>query len=370
MPSDAIIGLLSRLFRARRPGIEPGPSARILLLKTHALGDVLMTTPAVRALRNRFPNATLEYWTGHWSEPVLRHNSDLDAVITFADQALQNRKPAAVLRLVHRIRTAGYDAAVLFHPSPLIHLLTAAGGVRLRIGLVEGESASLHRVIPWQPFGDRYVGDFFFSLVQTLGVSGAREEMQFEPGADARHRAREYLAERLGRPFIVICPGGGSNPRDTVPAKRWPAASFAALAERLVRDRTATILLLGGPSDREILKAVAASAPSAACLFDIDILQLGAFIQAADLLITNDSAPLHLGIALKVPTVAIFGPTNPANLLPPEIHSVFPVVSPYACSPCYSNQPFPGCIHDQPVCMTAIPVEEVFATARKALQSC
>jgi len=167
----------------------------------------------------------------------------------------------------------------------------------------------------------------------------------------------------------VICPGGGTNPRDRVPAKRWGAERCATLAAALAAQGR-RVLLAGGAGDRTVLRAVAQEAARQGARIETlepSIPELGGLLARCGLLVTNDSAPLHLGLALGAPTVALFGPTNPRALTPPDARRLKVIESPLPCSPCYSNSLFPGC--DNPRCMDAIATDEVLDACLSMLSS-
>jgi len=222
---------LSRWVQRRQP---PANIRRVLLLKTHALGDVLMTTPAARALRQALPSARLDYLTGNWSAPALRGNPYIDEVLAAPDEALHGRWPSGLVRLIWQLRRRRYDAAVIFHPSALIHAVATLAGIPWRLGLTPcGRVNLLHRSAPWIPNSDTYAGDSFFAVAALLGAQKPRGSLVFFPSDEARCWAEQAAARATG-PLVVLCPGGGTNPRDHVPVKRWPPERFAALAAALI----------------------------------------------------------------------------------------------------------------------------------------
>ncbi|MBN2053629.1 glycosyltransferase family 9 protein, partial [bacterium] len=228
--------LLSGFFRCRFRQGSSQPR-KILLVKTHAIGDVLMVSPAIEGLRRLFPEAHLAFLTGAWSAPVLSMCEGLDDIIVFADADLHEHHTGRLWSLIRQIRSMGFDTALIFHPSPVIQLLVAAMGIPGRIGLDHhGSGFSCNGRVPWVPNGDRYAGDMFFDLVRELGDPGVRPPLRLA----VPEAARESIGNRLASigidsgPLVVMCPGGGRNPRDMVSAKLWSSAGYGDLAAVLV----------------------------------------------------------------------------------------------------------------------------------------
>ncbi len=366
----ATAGILTarRRVQAKRKLLR-GALNRFLLVKTHAIGDVLMTTPAIAALRRSFPKAQIDYLTGEWSAPALIGNPYLDRIITFPDSDLHERRLFRLRRHAKKLKKNHYDAALIFHPSPFIQLWIYSARIPVLIGLDHDHSGFLlTEKAEWEPNGERYAGDMFFALVRMLKKDARRGSMQFFPEKSAVEKAEKLLEGKRG-PVIALFPGGGRNPRDEVNAKRWPVDRFRETGDELIEQLDATVLVLAGPGEESLADKIKQDS-----LFRDNIIisrettvhEMGALIGNSDLLITNDSAPMHLGAALGVPTTAIFGPTNPRSLLAPE-SPVKAVVSDMDCSPCYSNSPFPGC--ENPRCMDNISTDVVMEKAIELLET-
>lgn len=170
----------------------------------------------------------------------------------------------------------------------------------------------------------------------------------------------------LPGPLFAIAPGGGRNPRDTVLQKRWAPEGFGLIAERLGASGF-RMVLLGGPDDTG---AAAETARNAGVPL-LDMTGRTTWGQTASILdrccgfLGSDSGTAHLATARNVPSVVLFGPSDPSALYPPGL--VVPVRGRADCAPCYSNSLFPGCSRPGAVCMGSIEVEEVWLAIRRAL---
>jgi heptosyltransferase-2 len=181
--------------------------------------------------------------------------------------------------------------------------------------------------------------------------------------------ANKYLGKKgidKEKKLIGFAPGGGKNPRDFVPMKIWDIGKFADIINRIEKNFNVSIVLFGGKSDIEVCRQIKSETSDKVIdtSGEVALRGLMALIQKCDLLVTNDSAPVHFAVALKTPTVTIFGPTNPYSLLPDDTKHIA-VQSPISCSPCYSHKAFPGC--DTPCCMDYIETDDVYNAIVKQL---
>ncbi|MBN2383723.1 lipopolysaccharide heptosyltransferase II [bacterium] len=359
-----IIVQLSRFINRRKIVSNPG---KILLVKTHAIGDVLLTTPSIVALRHLFPEAQIYALVGNWSRPVLEYNPHLTGLISFDDSILFHYKILAIFKLIRRIKKEKFDWAFIFQPSTMVHLLIMFSGIPYRIGFDnQGSGKTLNKAVAWDIRDHTYIAEKFLELIQVVGSRETRVKLEFflSPQdiefSKNFYREHKRVLEQSGA-IIGLCPGGGVNPRDRVMAKLWPIDRYVSLLEHLSKQTEACFIVFGLAEDQIYLKRLIRNCqPFADRIIDAcmktTLHQLGALFMKCDLIITNDSAPLHVAVALGVPTVSIFGPTNHRVLLPAHTRHQA-IQSTLNCSPCYHNSPFPGCIHVR--CMEDISVQTV-----------
>jgi heptosyltransferase-2 len=311
-----LLGLVLRPWARPRP--VPPAVRRVLLVRPCCLGDVLLTTAAVRALGAALPGARLDYLTGPAGAPGLANNPHLAAIIDLP------AGPRGALRLLGRLRAARYDLAVIFDRAPQWPLLALLAGIPVRAGL-DSRYRGLgltHRV---RPAPGQHEGALALAVVRALGLPAGDPTEEYAPSAGARARAAALLAEVAPRrPRVLLHPAGGVNAGMTLLAKRWPPERFAALVARLAA-AGATPVLTGGPADRAAVDAVLAALPAgtpppADLAGRLDLDGHAALAAQCDLYIGHDSGPTHLAAAVGTPTVAIFGPTDPAVYAPPGAH--------------------------------------------------
>lgn len=343
---------------SRRDPLAARGSA-ILLVKTHALGDVLLTTPVIRALAKRRPDAPIVYVTGRWSAPALRGNPHLAEIIEIDDRAVFGIGPRnlLLLPLVARLRARHFAGAIVFSASRPLQMLVRAA----RPGPIAGYGTGrpLDVPVPAGVLQRSYAARAYAALLEPFGVpldGLALDAPSAEPAA--ADDVLDFLGQSA-RPTAAFFCGGGRNPRDNVPAKRWAPERFAELGNRL-GDQGWQVLLFGAPRDAGAVGEARRGlrAPHLDVCGRFSFAETGALLRRCRLTVTNDSAPLHLSYALEVPTVGLFGPSDP-RLLMPERADCRAVQSPLPCAPCYGNSLFSGC--DAPRCMDGITVDAVHA---------
>jgi predicted lipopolysaccharide heptosyltransferase III len=354
--------------------LEP---VKILLIRLRLIGDVVFTTPALGALRRRFPDARLMYLVEAPAEPVVRHHPDLNAIIV-----LERPRGLARLRydlqLAARLRAERFDVVVDFHGGPRSGFLTWATGAPQRIGYdVPGRRWCYTTRVPWTRslVPPRHSVLNQWDLLAPLGIAAADRArdavtMAIDPAVDARVQSRLAAAGVApGAPMIVMHVSAGN------PFRRWPAASFAAVAAELAReDPRRRVIVTSGPSEAAAAEAVAQEArlragTAAAGIVrtgEFDLAELAALVGRAALYIGGDSGPLHVAATTRTPIVALFGPTLPERSMPwrdPAIGAIAVDAGPLPCRPCHQRHCVPGDFR----CLTAISPTMVLSAARTLL---
>jgi len=283
----------------------------ILVLNYRHVGDVLFTTPALRALRRRFPESYIAVVVGSQAEAILENNPHLNELIVLPRASFREK-----WSIRHSLMARRFDTGILFQHTFLNTLFLLGIGCRLRAGLAwKGCGPLLTHRTPYLP--DRHEVDRYLAIVQTLGAraDGAGLEMPLQEPERAWGKAfLEQNGVVPGDLLIGIFPG--SSAEWTI--KRWPPIRFAAVADTLTRRHGAKILLLGGPSDREAAEEVAeamATRPINA-VSRTDLKQLAALLEQCAMLITNDTGPMHLATAVGTTVVDLVGPGDPRKTGP------------------------------------------------------
>lgn len=332
---------------------------RILTLVPNWVGDVVMCTPALRALRRRFPEARLEVAGRPTACALLEGLSFIDGY-----HVLPTRM--SVLETFHTggvLRAAEPDVAVIFPHSFRAALLARLSAAPHRIGYARGGRSLLltHAIPPHRENGriaPIYMSKEYLELVACLGCIDDGAGLELSASEEARERVEACLSDQ--GPRVGIAPGAAFGP-----SKMWPVERYAKVADALIEQTGAQVALLTGPGEEGTRKAFlnAAEQPILTCDGGKPSLEtLKATISRLDLLICNDSGARHIAVAFGVPVICIMGPTSPAYSTGPyEKGQVLRVD--VDCGPCQK----PTC-HTDHRCMTRITVERVMETALTLLR--
>ncbi len=320
--------LLRPLFRAPR-GPQPR-SRRILIVRRCCLGDVLMTTPLLRALEEAYPDATITYAVGKWSAAALGGEPQRHTILRLPEHP----GPRDWVRIVGRLRRGRFDLALAPERSPLPALATALAGIPRRVGLDSaGRGFALTDRVPVPTL--RHETDLSLDLARALDIPAPERRPRYLPSAEARAHIAAIFAERAMRePLFVVHPGGGANPGVTMDTKRWSPERFAAVGAALLVQHGGTLAIVGAASDAATVAATVAACPPGTHdlggLLSLD--ELGALCARATLYVGNDAGTSHLAEACGAPMVVVFGPTDPAQYGPTD--GVGEAVwDPVACGP-------------------------------------
>ena len=283
------------------------------------IGDVLMATAALSALRETFPEAHITWAVGPWSARAIEHHPAIDAILdTGADMPLKT--PASFYRFLRRLRAGDYDMAVSLVRSPLMSLAVYLAGIPLRAGLDSGGRGFAYNLrVPIDPAAREHESEIYLKVVSAI----AGRELQASANLPVTERARAAIrarlaAEHIGAPFIVAHPGGGANPGAQLASKRYPPARFAEILNRVADECAAAVILLGGPGDVDLAAEVAGhlTVRSSNWVDRLSFQEIGALAADALFYIGNDTGLTHLAAASGARAVMLMGPTDPRRYAP------------------------------------------------------
>ena len=311
---------------------ETSSPARILVVQTAFLGDVVLTTPLLEALRLKYPRSHLAGLFTPTGAEILAGFPALDEIISF-DKRKRDRGVQATFALGRKLREQAFDLALCPHRSARTALLTALARIPQRIGFSDAAWPWLYHAVVARDLA-RHEALRNLQLLDPLG--GPPPGFQPALGLGA---PRSADLERLGLSGnglkVGLCPGS------VWATKRWTAQGYAELADLLAQKFQAKVFLLGAPEDAAVAAEVEARCrrPVHNLAGRTTLAELVAVIDRMNLLVTNDSAPVHIASARRVPVVAIFGPTVPAQGFAPFQERAAVVELPLACRPCGAHGP-------------------------------
>lgn len=335
---------------------------RILITKLGAIGDLILATPSFRMIRERFPRAWISLLVDKKLAPLVSSAPSLNEIIPLDRNKLRNG--SYLLKLAKKIRREAFDLSLDLQNSKWTHLLSFAAGIPERYGFRKGMFGFLLNRpdttfgIAESPVKNQY------RLLSKMGVRTFHESLELWSDPEAEANAAALFENRNSASglyyvgFVV-----GSSPRWIT--KRWPLSSFQELSRRLIQKHRCSVVLLGSEEDVNWVRP--SDFPESPEILNLigktSLRELIAAIKRLDVLVTGDTAPLHVAGAVNTKVVALFGPTDPRRHMPPANGSI--VLKRYlACQPCYQGT----CrIDDKLACLKQISVDEVEEAVAKQL---
>ncbi len=301
---------LSWLLPTRPPLNNP---QRIVFIRPCCIGDVVMATAALTALRRHYPDAHITWAVSGWSRQAVEHHPDVDAVLDSGPTANPAGTPRGLLRFAGLLRRGDYDMAVSLVRSPLMSAAVLLSGIACRVGLDSGGRGFGYTVrVPVDPAARRHEASIYLDAVSALGapINGIYPSVSVggAPTPD------------VTAPYLVVNPSGGKNPGAQMDAKRYPPGMLAELVYLLgERIDVAQVVIVTGPGDDQLAEAVGAAlgdVPHTAHVGTLTFAQIGALAVGAVLYIGNDTGLTHYAAATGAKTAMILGPTDPLRYGP------------------------------------------------------
>jgi heptosyltransferase-2/heptosyltransferase-3 len=347
-------------------------SPRILVLRAGAIGDTLMVTPLVRALRHAFPNAFLLFVCSRSARDVVRYNPHLDQIIPLAYRHLPVWLSAEKWRALRALRDSRLDWGLVLesHPRFLDMARRAGMGRWTAYGALPGDDG--FEPAAFDPH--RHAIENHLRAALPLGVQPAGLGMELHYPAEFDQLVERRLAEagvsRADRLVGIHAGWGGrKHSLDQTRLRSWPPDRFAQVARSLVQAAGSRVVLTGSPQDRALTRYIArlSGVPCLDLAARLPLLELAALIRRLDVYVTADSGPAHMAAALGTPLVTLWGPAIFEQTAP--VGASGPVRVLYhrvPCAPCYGTPLMKTCQDN--VCMKQIGTEEVLDAALKMLR--
>ena len=329
---------------------------RILVMNVNWVGDVLFSTPAFRAIKERYPDSYVACLLHLRCVDVLKGCKYVDEIMIY-DEEGRHKGFFGKLKLIRNIRSKKFDEAFIFHRSFTRALLAYLAGVPERVGYRTKRRSALLTKIVELPVDAIHRVDSFLNLLKAKGIEAKGRSYEFVVTDKDRDYINRFLQEAGVKEGVLLI---GINPGGNWDLKRWPKENFAKLADALVRKYNAKIIITGAAKDMRLaedIKNMMKSAPIIAA-GTTTLAQLGALLEKLKLFIAADTGPMHIAVAMKTNTIALFGPTS-ADITGPIGEGGYSVIyKDIGCEvPCYEL----ACPDNR--CMKAITVDDVLKAA-------
>jgi len=355
----------------QRPTVTAEKCDNILVRGVNWVGDAVMTMPALRALRRAHPGSRISLLVRPSVSPLFEHDPTIDEIIVYSEEYAGI---AGRLKLARMLRKRNFCRAFLLQNAIDAAALAFLAGIPKRTGYSrDGRGFLLTEAVAFDAHarGLHHI-DYYLTLLSRVGIDAGTSAPWIFLLTEERLKARETL-RGLRRPVIALNPGAAYGS-----SKRWPPERFAEVAVRTILEAGGSVVILGGPSEtrisREVIDKIDAALPAqgkggdgSSTVLDLagktTLRELAALIAESDILITNDSGPMHIGYAVGTPLVAIFGSTSPEHTGPVGRDTIV-IRKPLECAPCFERT----CRRGDLKCMDMISSGEVFRAALTLLK--
>ncbi len=340
---------------------------RILLTRMKFIGDVVLTTPVIRSIRNALPDAYIAYLGEKHAVSLLERNPCLDEIIPF-----DFSRPTVIEqpRVAFNLRRRKFDLAIDLFNNPRSALLTYLSGAKTRVGAERKGRGSLYTIRVKDDGIPKTAIAFHNQFIRAVGIEPTSDKTEVVLSDDERREARIYLRWLdhenipldINKPMVCIHPGA------TWPAKRWLPDRFGELADLLVAKLGVQVIMIGGTNDAAAINStLKRSVSNVKVLHALPLRQLAAIISHCSLFVGNDAGPMHIAAAVGTPTVGLFGPGEENIWFPYTAASGHNALRrDVPCHPChldFCNREGDGYME----CMKLLTVREVFEVAKKSL---
>lgn len=349
------------------PSLQPPVPAprRLLVIRLDRLGDVILSTPVLQVLRQHFPHLFITMMVRPACRDVVEGNPYLNEVIVYEKEGA-HRSLLNTLRFARRLRRDAFDTALILHPTNRSHWIPWLAGIPVRIGYNRKTSQLLtHRVAHRKQEGNQHEAVYTLELLTLFGIAPPPPQPMVPIHPAAARRMEDLLAASSIQPgdrLVAI------HPSASCISKRWMPDRFAQVADRLVAEQNVRICLVAGQEDVRYAQTVAEAMrqPAVSLAGRLGVAELAALLRRCQLLISNDSGPVHVAAAVGTPVVDIFG-RNQRGLSPrrwgPLGTGHVILHKEVGCVVCLAHNCDIGFL-----CLTSLSADEVYQAAAAVLQ--
>ena len=307
---EDVLGKIRDIFGTKAPPRD-GPQdkdvyRRILIVRTDRIGDVLLSTPVIKALRDEYPNAYIAMLVSPYARDIVEGNPYLDEVLIY-DKDGKHKSWVGSMLFALALRKRRFDLALILHPINRVHVLTFGAGIPRRVGYNKKFGFLLtDRIKHTKHLEKKHETEYSLDVLRFLGIE-PKDKSLFMPIKEESEQWAENLFGELGigpsDKLLAVHPGA------SCPSKIWPQERFAQIADRMIEQYGFKVLVVSGPKDlrlaRDMLSRMQHSAIDLAGKTSVS--QLASVLKRCQLFISNDSGPVHIASAVSTPVISIFG---------------------------------------------------------------
>ncbi len=355
---------------SRTKGIDPSQIRKILIRVNNWIGDVVMISPAMRSIRNHFKEAKISILAKTWVLEALRGNPFFDELVEYENLS-KHKGLIGKWRIIQTLKGKKFDLAILFQKAFEAAFFSYLSGIPQRAGYDTDRRGFLltHKINETEESRRKHHVEYFLDIARFLGCRIDDRSLYFHIEQNDRIATRKItnsLSLEPGKQLVSIHPGTSK------PERSWHLERFSLLADKIVKESGAHIILTGAKQDETVCKQIIAGMKHKATDLSgqLTVKELGALLEMCSLFIGNDSGPMHIAAAVRVPIVALFGPGTPEKTAPfVDPSQYIAITKRYPCAPCRQHF-FKEChpsSSGKPYCLEDITVEDVFEAVSKML---
>ncbi len=286
--------------------ILPEDIKNIVIFRTDRIGEVLLSTVCIDALKRHFPQSHITFVTSHYAKDTVSGRDNIDEVFIF-DTITKGNSFLKLIKLLSYLRKRRFDLAVVLNPHKILHLSCFLAGIKYRLGYDRKWPFCLtHKIEDRKHECKKHEIGYNLDLLKIIGV----EEQIVPPHLAIFKEDLDYIDRLIkqtgldnGKPIVSIHPGSSN------PAKRWPKENFSLMIEKVKANLDCNVVLLGGKEDKKLVLDILSGCDQAALDLSsaFTIKQLAAFLKKCTLFIGNDAGPMHIAAAVGTSVIALFG---------------------------------------------------------------
>ncbi|MDD5069953.1 MAG: lipopolysaccharide heptosyltransferase II [Candidatus Omnitrophica bacterium] len=277
---------------------------KILIVRTDRIGDVVLSTPVIANLRRQFPEAHIAFMCRPYTKELLEENPYLNELIVY-DKHGKDKTFLSTVKFIKKIRARSFDLALILHPTNRAHIITFFAGIKRRIGWNSKAGWLLtDRLENIKHLGVLHERDYTLSLLESVGVKVDDRRLTVVVKDQAEKRVKALLLEKgVGATDKILL----VNPSASCPSKRWPIDHFAEMINFVKDHAQVKVVLVSDKADKHFSDKLVSCCDLIDLRGAVSLSELAALINYSDILVSNDSGPVHIAAALNRPVISIFG---------------------------------------------------------------
>jgi heptosyltransferase-2 len=343
------------------------PIEKILLIRLSSLGDIVLTIPVIKTLKQKFPQSQIFFLTKSQYQDILKNDPNIFSLIQF-DPLEKHRGISGFVKLVKELKSFDFDLVIDLHANLRSFFIRRLLKAKIKIRYNKRWLARFLLVhFKFLKVRPRHTVDSYLETLKKIGVNSSEKSSKIFLDQESENFLKDFLLEKkIEKDDIVV----GIHPGARWETKRWPEEKFAKVCQILNQKTELKIILFGDQKDREVIEKISPHTKDQKLFkaINLPLIQFMSLIKKCDCFVTNDSSPMHIASALGVPVVAIFGPTHPKLGFSPMGSENIVLTANVKCSPC-SLHGEKKCHKKSRYCMDLIETEMVTEAVERLLKN-